>query len=63
MKNRTDTTIEDEIDAIRQVIWNEVKDLTAEEKRDYYRKHTEPLYKKFNIRVSNLKPVPPFAIN
>ncbi|MBQ9527060.1 MAG: hypothetical protein IJR68_05560 [Fretibacterium sp.] len=60
MKDRTDTTIEDEIDAIRWEIWNEVKDLSPAEKHVYYREQTAPLYERFNIKVSPLKPVPPF---
>ena len=61
MKNRTDTAIEDEVDAIRQEIWEEIKDMTSAERSAYFRVQTEPVMRQFNIKSSPLRPVPPAA--
>ena len=51
--------IEAEVDTIRQKIWAKIKDMTPEEMTAYFYRETEPIIKKFNIKVSDLKPVIP----
>jgi len=45
-----DTSIEDEIDAIRLRIYERTKDLTAEELDEYYRKISERAAKEYGIK-------------
>ncbi len=51
--------IEAEVDAIRQQIWQETKDMTREERRDYLIRRTAPIIKQYNIKISKLQPVKP----
>lgn len=52
-------TFEDELDAIRLSLYEEVKDMTPEEEIAYLKAQVEPLYQEFGIRTSDLKPVNP----
>ena len=59
MRDRTSDTLEDELDNIRQGIYEKIKDMTAEEEVAYFIAQSEPLYREFNIRRSNLQPAVP----
>lgn len=51
--------IEAEVDAIRQQIYQETKDMTPEERMHYLIRRTDPIIKKYNMKISKLKPVKP----
>ena len=59
MSKKTLETFEDELDAIRLSLYEEVKDMTPEEEIAYLKVQVEPLYQEFGIRTSDLKPVNP----
>lgn len=59
MGKKTLETFEDELDAIRLSLYEEVKDMTPEEEIAYLKAQVEPLYQEFGIRTSDLKPVNP----
>lgn len=59
MSKKTLETFEDELDAIRLSLYEEVKDMTPEEEIAYLKAQVEPLYQEFGIRTSDLKPVNP----
>ena len=59
MSKKTLETFEDELDAIRLSLYEEVKDMTPEEEISYLKVQVEPLYQEFGIRTSDLKPVNP----
>ena len=59
MIDRTPDTLEDELDAIRLRIYDRIKDMTPEEEEAYFISRTEPIFRKFNIKVSSLRPVVP----
>jgi len=44
-------TILDEIHEIRRQIYEEIKDMTPEEQVEYFRKDTEPIIKKYGMKV------------
>ncbi len=52
-------TFEDELDAIRLRLYEEIKHMTTEEKLAHLEAKTEPVMKEFNIKTSALKPVKP----
>ena len=52
-------TLEDELDEIRQGIYEKIKNMTAEEEVAYFITQSEPLYREFNIKRSNLQPAIP----
>ena len=58
MIDRIDT-LEDELDEIRQGIYEKIKNMTTEEEVAYFIAQSEPLYKEFNIKRSNLQPATP----
>ena len=45
-----DTSIEDEIDEIRLRIYERTKDMTIEERTEYYRKSSERAAKKYGFK-------------
>ena len=49
--------IEEEINAIRLQIYEEIKDMTPEEEAHYFISRTDPIIKQFNMKMSTLKPV------
>ena len=59
MSKKAFETFEDELDAIRLRLYEEVKDMTPEEEIAYLKAQVEPLYQEFGIRTSDLKPVNP----
>lgn len=59
MSKKAFETFEDELDAIRLSLYEEVKDMTPEEEITYLKAQVEPLYQEFGIRTSDLKPVNP----
>ena len=59
MTERTFDTFEDELDAIRLRLYEEIKHMTTEEKLVHLEAKTEPVMKEFNIKTSTLKPVQP----
>ena len=50
---------EDELDAIRLQLYEEVKGMTIEERLAHLHEKTEPIIKKYGIQMSNLTPVKP----
>ena len=59
MSNKVFNSFEDELDAIRLSIYEEIKDMTPEEEIAYFHEHTAPIIQEFHIRRSTLKPVKP----
>ena len=59
MSKKAFETFEDELDAIRLSLYEEVKDMTPEEEIAYLKAQVEPLYQEFGIRTSDLKPLNP----
>ncbi len=52
-------TFEDELDAIRLRLYEEIKDMTPEERAAYSNAQAEPVMKEFNIKWAALWPVKP----
>ena len=50
---------EDELDAIRVGIYEEIKNMTPEEEIAYFRRETEPIIKELGLEYSTLQPVQP----
>ena len=50
---------EDELDAIRLSLYEEVKDMTIEERIAHLHEKTDPIIKKYGIQMSDLTPVKP----
>ena len=44
-------TILDEIHEIRRKIYEETKDMTPEERSEYYRRRTDPIIKEYGMKV------------
>ncbi len=53
-------TFEDELNAIRLQLYEETFGMSSEEEIAYIEAQIEPVYKEFNIKRSNLKPIKPF---
>ena len=51
--------VEEEINAIRLQIYEEIKGMTPEEEAHYFISRTDPIIKQFNMKMSTLKPVKP----
>ena len=51
--------IEDELNAIRLKLYEEVKDMTPEEFIAYLNAETMPVMQQYGIKMSTLKPVEP----
>jgi hypothetical protein len=60
LKLTTDTDIEDQVDAIRDKIYEKIKDMTVSEETAYFNAIAEEARKKHNFRVikSAVKDVP-----
>lgn len=52
-------TFEDELDAIRLKIYEDIKGMTPEEHCEYFRRKTASAIKEFNIKTNPLKPCRP----
>ena len=52
-------TFEDELDAIRVSLYEETKNMTPKEQIACLEARVAPVYKQFNIKRSDLKPVIP----
>jgi hypothetical protein len=48
---KTNNTIEDEIDAIRDKICEEIKDMTPSEINEYFNRETEKTIKKYGLKT------------
>ena len=57
MKDRTDTMIEDEVDAIRQKIRARIKEMTSEQRQAYYQELADQIHEEFGVITNPLKPV------
>ena len=49
--------IEAEVNAIRQELWEEIKDLSPEEMTEVINKRTAPIIEQFHMKVSKLEPL------
>jgi hypothetical protein len=47
------TPVEEEVDAIRDRIWEEIKDMTPEERGAYYDRKTIPVMKEFGLKFAS----------
>jgi hypothetical protein len=47
------TPVEEEVDAIRDRIWEETKDMTPAEFNEYIERKTAPVIKEFGIKVAS----------
>ena len=61
MINRTSDTLEDELDTIRLRLYEEVKNMTAEERIVHLRARAEPIMKQYNMKWATLKPIIPYV--
>ena len=59
MDERTSSTWEDELDAVRVRLSEEIKDMTPEEHVAYLHAKTESLMKRYNLKWATLRPVKP----
>ena len=59
MDKEMSDTWEEELDAIRVRLSEEIKDMTPEEHVAYLRAKTEPLMKRYNLKWATLRPVKP----
>ena len=48
-------TFEDELDAIRLAIYEEIKDMTPEEQVAYFNTQAEPIIKEYGMRTVDLE--------
>jgi len=48
---KTPNTIERDINRIRLKIYEETKDMTPAQRVDYYRRNTEPVIKKYGLKL------------
>ncbi|MDR0868464.1 MAG: hypothetical protein LBP75_08355 [Planctomycetota bacterium] len=44
--------VEDEIDAIRDKIYENIKDMTPDERTAYFRRRTEPVIKQYHLKMA-----------
>jgi hypothetical protein len=49
---KTSNPIEDEIDAIRDQIYEEIKGMSPAEETEYFRRETEAVIKRYSFRVA-----------
>jgi hypothetical protein len=47
------TPVEEEVDAIRDRIWEEIKDMTPEERGAWYDRKTAPVMKEFGLKFAS----------
>ena len=60
MNNAITDDFEDELDAIRLQIYEEVKDMTPEEFVEYSIAQAEPIMKQYNMKWAALESLPSF---
>ena len=60
MNDTVSDDFEDELDAIRLQIYEEIKDMTPEEWVAYSIAQAEPIMKQYNMKWATLKPVKPY---
>jgi hypothetical protein len=48
---KTKNTIEDDLDAIRDKIYEEIKDMSPAEEVEYFKRETEETIKKYGLRL------------
>ena len=53
---RTSGELEDELDAIRLRLYEEIKDMTPEEEAAYINAQTAPIIKQYNMKIAALTP-------
>jgi hypothetical protein len=56
-KMRNSDDLEDELDAIREELYEDIKDMTPSEMNAYMSAKVEPLEKKFNFKVVSEPPI------
>ena len=59
MNKKVYDDFEDELDAIRLSLYDEVKDMTTDDMIVYLHEQTAPIIKKLGLEYSTLKPVQP----
>ena len=59
MSEKVYGNFEDELDAIRLSLYDEVKDMNTNDMIAYLQKQTAPIIKKLGLEYSTLKPVQP----
>ena len=59
MNEKVYDDFEDELDAIRLSLYNEVKDMTTDDMIAYLHEQAAPIIKKLGLEYSTLKPVQP----
>ncbi|MBQ9389036.1 MAG: hypothetical protein IJU07_02560 [Synergistaceae bacterium] len=59
MNEKVYDDFEDELDAIRLSLYDEVKDMTTDDMIAYLHEQTAPIIKKLGLQYSTLKPVQP----
>ncbi|MBQ3454894.1 MAG: hypothetical protein IJG36_00525 [Synergistaceae bacterium] len=59
MNEKVYDNFEDELDAIRLSLYEEVKDMTTDNMIAYLHEQTAPIMKKLGLEYSTLKPVQP----
>ena len=59
MNKKVYDDFEDELDAIRLNLYDEVKDMTTDDMIAYLHEQTAPIIKKLGLEYSTLKPVQP----
>ena len=59
MNEKVYDDFEDELDAIRLSLYNEVKDMQTDDMIAYLHEQTAPIIKKLGLEYSTLKPVQP----
>lgn len=59
MQERFFDPIEEEINTIRLRIYDRIKNMTPEEEARYFITRTDPIIKKYNMKMSPLRPVKP----
>ena len=62
MSTKTFETFEDELDAIRLNLYEEVKGMTHEEEIAYLKARVAPIHEQFGIRMSDLEPITPLDL-
>jgi hypothetical protein len=50
---KTKNTIEDDLDAIRDKIYERIKDMSPTEEVEYFNRVTEPIIKKYGLKTVN----------
>ena len=59
MLDRTSDSLEEELNTIRLQLYEEIKDMTPEEKVAYIHAKTAPIIRRYGLKMSNRKPITP----